>query len=63
MSEIKDYDKQCKILDNIRVHSLEMLDNISQNEVTKKLRQDILDCNNSSRLIELTTEILNLQYE
>ena len=59
MSEVKDYDKLNKALEDNRKISLEMLDLFTQNENTSNLRKKIIECNEDSELLEYTTLILN----
>lgn len=63
MSEIKDYNKLYKELNNIRTHALEMLNRLPQDEFTERLRKNLTDCKDGIQLIELSSEVLKLQLD
>jgi len=61
MTEVKDYDKLCKKLDNIHTLALETLNDLPQDELTERLRKNLIDYKDGVQLIELSTEVLKLQ--
>ncbi len=63
MTEVKDYNKLYKELNNIRTHTLEILNHLPQDELTERLRKDLIDCKDGDQLIELSTEVLKLQLD
>ncbi len=62
MTEVKDYNKLYKEL-YIRTHTLEILNHLPQDELTERLRKDLIDCKDGDQLIELSTEVLKLQLD
>ncbi len=63
MTEVKDYNKLHKELNNIRTHILGMLNGFPQDELIERLKKDLTGCKDSVQLIELSTEVLKLQLD
>ncbi len=62
MTEVN-YNKLHKELNNIRTRTLEILNHLPQDELTERLRKDLIDCKDGDQLIELSTEVLKLQLD
>lgn len=59
MSEIKDYNKLQEELQHFRIITLKLLDIFVEDENTKKLRKNIVECDDAVKLVEYSTLIVN----